>query len=144
MSLLHFHLVFLYKWTIALVKKNWVMFGYLESLLAATVFKNVVGFLPEGHRHEGIDQKFSRTAEWHKNIDAIISIDLHDELRLSYKNAVVMHMQPVANWSLMCEQEKYLPMVSSSFNIGISLVNNWNRARTYFQPSFTSIVFSAS
>ena len=94
--------------------KNRFVMGYCEMLVALSVFESVeVGFLPVGHTHEDVDQAFSQTSRHLRFHNAITLSDLHSELMETNKREVkVQHMQRVANFSGLCEEEKCLRKVN--------------------------------
>ena len=93
--------------------KNRFVMGYCEMLVALSVFESVeVGFLPVGHTHEDIDQAFSQTSKHLRVNNAITLSDLQHELMQTNKREVkIQHMQRVANFSGLCEQENCLKKV---------------------------------
>jgi len=90
--------------------KNRYTLGYLEFLVSWGVFIEVyASFLPLGHTHSDIDQLFSRTATRLHTYQAITLQDLHGEVHKSYTPApTVNHLRMVANFSDLCEKEKYM------------------------------------
>ena len=90
--------------------KNKYLMGYLEMLVATSVFSCVeAGFLPVGHTHEDIDQVFSRTASKLRVTNAITLDDMHQVLRSTYnQKAHVERLKRLVNWSGLCDDQRCL------------------------------------
>ena len=91
--------------------KNKYALSYFEMLVMLGVFESVeVSFLPVGHTHEDVDQCFSQTSTHLRVHNAVTLNELHRELRKTNKGSVVQvnHMQRIANWSGLCDQENCL------------------------------------
>ena len=72
----------------------------------------VVSFLPVGHTHEDIDQALIFTSRRLTVNEAINIEDLQHQLQNTYNNETkVISMERVANFSQLCEEEKFLTEV---------------------------------
>lgn len=81
--------------------KNQFLFGFLECLIAWTVFDVIqFTFLLNGHNCEDIDQAFSLTSPRLKSNHTIAMAELHKQLGLFYSSQItVTAMASVANFS---------------------------------------------